>query len=132
MLKKLSRTIISPPIRSLKRRNLTSVIIMEHRDTLVQIAISGLLLNKVIVCHCLEAKINFKIFWLLLENFCRSCCSWQTLMGSILLLIHLSKALRKEMPLLLPNLLFGRKKTLLSDLLTYLVSFVCTCCFDSI
>ena len=37
-------------------------------DTLVQIVINGLSLNKAIVCHLSEAKINFKILWLLLGN----------------------------------------------------------------
>ena len=55
-------------IRSLNQRNLISIIIVEHRDTLVQIAISGLPLNKVIMCYLSEAKINFKILWLLLGN----------------------------------------------------------------
>ena len=129
--KKLSRTIIVPLIRSLNRRNLTSVIIVEHRDTLVQIAISGLLLNKAIVCHLLEAKINFKTLWLILGNFWRSCCSWQILIG-LILLIHLSKSLRKRMPLLPPNLLFGRKNTSLSDSFTYPASLVCFYCFESV
>ena len=37
-------------------------------DTLVQIVINGLPLNKAIVCHPSEAKINFKTLWLLLGN----------------------------------------------------------------
>ena len=68
LLKKLSRTLIAPLIKSLKQRNLISIIIVEHRDTLIQIVISGLPFNKVIVCYLLEAKINFKTLWLLLEN----------------------------------------------------------------
>ena len=69
LLKKLNRTITAPLIKSLNLRNLTFVITVEHWDTLVQIVISGLPLNKAIVCHLSEAKINFKTLWLLLENF---------------------------------------------------------------
>ena len=68
LLKKLSRTIIAPLIRSLNLRNLTFVITMKHQDTLIQIVTSGLLLNKAIVCYLLEAKINFKTLLLLLGN----------------------------------------------------------------
>ena len=45
LLKKLNRTIIAPLIRSLNQRNLTSVIIVKQQYTLIQIAISGLLLK---------------------------------------------------------------------------------------
>ena len=69
LLKKLNRTITAPLIKSLNLRNLTFVITVEHWDTLVQIVISGLPLNKAIVCHLSEAKINFKTLWLFLENF---------------------------------------------------------------
>ena len=68
LLKKIGRIIITPLIRSLNLRNLTSVITVEHQDQLVQIVISGLLLNKATVCYLPEAKINFKTLWLLLEN----------------------------------------------------------------
>ena len=53
-------------------------------------------------------------------------------MGLILPLIHLSRGLRKRIFLLPPNLLFGRKKTPLSDSFTYLESLMCICCFESV
>ena len=68
LLKKLNRTIIAPLIRSLNQRNLTSVIIVKQQYTLIQIAISGSPLNKIIVCYLLEAKINIKTLWLLLGS----------------------------------------------------------------
>ena len=61
LLKRLSRTLITPLIKSLNQRNLISVITVEHWDIHFQIAISSLPLSKVIVCYLSEAKINFKI-----------------------------------------------------------------------
>ena len=122
--KRISRTIITPLIRSLNQRNHTSVITVENRDTLFQIAINGLLLNKTILCHPLEAKINSKILWLLLENFWKLFFFNLISMSLILPLIHLSKGLRIRKFLFPPKLLFGRKKTPLSDSFTHLVSRV--------
>ena len=113
--------------RSLKQRSHTSVIIVEHPDTFTQIAISGQPLNRVIVCHLLAAKINFNSLWLLLENFLRLSCFFQTSMDSILLLIYLNKdSCKRKFPHL--GLLFGRKRTL-SNSITFLNYCLCVCCF---
>ena len=68
LLKRLSRTLIAPLIRSLNQRNLIYVITVEHRETPVQIAISGLPHNKATICYLLKVKIIFKTLWLLLGN----------------------------------------------------------------
>ena len=122
--KRLSKVTITLLIRSLNWRNHTSVMTVEHQDTLIQIAISGLLLNKAIVYHPLEVKINFKTLWLLLELL-QAILFLTNFNGFILLLILLSRGLRKRKLLLPPNLLFGRKKTPLSDSSTYLAFLVC-------
>ena len=113
--------------RSLNQRSRTSVNIVEHPNTFVQIAISGQPLNRVIVCHLLAAKINFNSLWLLLENFLRLSCFFQISMDSILLLIYLNKgSCKRKVPYL--GLISGRKRTP-SDSITFLPYCLCACCF---
>ena len=88
--------------------------------TLIQIAISGQPLNKAIVCHLLETKINSNFPQPLLENFLRLSCYSLISIDLTLLLIHLNKgSCKRKIPHIgLPS---GRKK-IPSDSFTFLIS----------
>ena len=97
------------------------------KHTLFQIAISGQPLNKAIVCHLLETKINSNSFWVLLENFLRLSCFFRTSIDSILLLIHLNKgSCERKIP---HPCLPSRRKRTTSDSITSLPCCLCGCWF---
>ena len=78
------------------------------------------------MCHPLGAKIISNSLWPLLEKFSRLSCYSQTSTVSTLLLIHLNRGSCKRK--LLPLNLLSRRKKILGDSITFLVSCMIVCC----